>query len=116
MPADIVIKTQAFPPGTVGVSYEAGIATTGNASAITGHSVASGALPPGLIINASDHLRLSGVPTVAGKYTFTISLTDAAGTTTSSALVIVISAAGREMAEGNLPITDQLKVQWPSEF
>lgn len=117
MAADIVIQTTKFPAGFVNVAYEAGIATTGNASAITSHSIASGALPPGLIVNASDHLRITGTPTASGKFTFTIALTDTGGTTTSGPLSIVIVSAGKSpLTDGNFPLNDQLKVQWPSEF
>lgn len=117
MPADIVIQTTKLPIGYVNVAYEAGLATTGNASAITGHSIASGALPPGLTVNSSDHLRITGVPTSGGKYTFTIGLTDTGGTTTSAPLTIQIVGVGKSpMAEGALPVSDQMKVQWPSEF
>lgn len=117
MPADIVIQTTKLPTGFINVAYEAGLATTGNASAITAHSIASGALPPGLIVNATDHLRITGIPTTAGKFTFTISLTDSGGTTTSGSLSIIIVSAGKSpLTDGNFPVSDQLKVQWPSEF
>lgn len=115
--ADITIQTTKFPVGFVNVAYEAGIATTGNASAISSHSIASGALPPGLIVNATDHLRITGTPTSAGKYTFTISLTDGAGTVTSPSFTINIANTGRSpLADGTLPVSDQLKVQWPAQF
>jgi hypothetical protein len=117
MAADILIKTQTFPPGFVNVAYEAGVATTGNATAITAHSIATGALPPGLTVNASDHLRIAGIPTASGKFTFTIALTDTAGVTTSPSLSIVIVSPGKSpLTDGNFPVADQLKVQWPSEF
>ena len=117
MPADIIVQTTKFPQGFVGVSYEAGIATTGNATAITAHSIATGALPPGLAINNTDHLRITGIPTSAGKFTFTISLTDTGGTTTSGSLSILISSVGKSpLADGLLPVSDQLKVQWPAQF
>ena len=117
MPADITIQTTKLPQGFVNVAYEAGLATTGNATAITGHSINTGALPPGLIVNATDHLRITGVPTAAGKFTFTIQLTDTAGTTTSGSMSITISSIGKSpMADGLLPVADQLKVQWPAQF
>lgn len=117
MAADIVIKTQTLPVGFVNVAYEAGLATTGNATAITAHSIATGALPPGLIVNVSDHLRITGVPSASGKFTFTIALTDTAGVTTSPTLSIIITSPGKSpMTDGNFPVSDQLKVQWPSEF
>jgi hypothetical protein len=117
MPADIVFANTKLPVGFVNVAYEAGIAITGNATAVTGHAIVTGALPPGLVINATDHVRITGIPTASGKFTFTMSLTDTGGTTTSGAYSIIIVSPGKSpMTDGNMPIADQLKVQWPSEF
>ena len=117
MPADITITTTKLPSGFINVSYEAGLATTGNASAITAATIATGALPPGLTLSASDHLRITGIPTSGGKFTFTISLTDTAGTTTSGSLSILVLSPGKSpLTDGNFPLVDQLKIQWPAQF
>jgi len=117
VPADIVIQTTKFPTGRVNEAYEAGIATTGNATAITGTSVATGALPPGLTVTASDKLRISGTPTATGKFTFTLGITDTAGTTTSGSLSITITGHNQSPElYGGIPVQDQLKTQWPAQF
>jgi len=117
MPADITIATTKFPQAFVNVAYEAGVATTGNASAISSTTVATGALPPGLAVDATSKLKIVGTPTTAGKFTFTLACTDGAGTVNSGSMSIVVSNPGKSpLADGNLPLIDQLKVQWPAQF
>jgi hypothetical protein len=69
----IINTPAALPDGLVGQPYAqtiASIRTTGS----TSYSVTAGALPPGLTLNGSG--SLSGTPTTAGSYNFTIRLTD----------------------------------------
>lgn len=118
--ADIVYKTVAFPDGFVGLAYEAGIAEISAATAITAGAVATGALPPGLTVNA-DHVRITGIPTSGGLYTFTLSLTDTAGAATSGTYTIYIHnqvppGVWRQAPVGGQGVGGQLKVQWPTEF
>jgi hypothetical protein len=43
-------------------------------------SLVSGQLPPGIVLGMPDYpSELNGIPTVAGKYTFTIRVTDSLG-------------------------------------
>jgi putative Ig domain-containing protein len=114
--ADIVYKTVAFPDGFVNVAYEGGIATVLGATALTAGVVATGALPPGLVVNATDHTRITGVPTTAGTYTFTLTLTDTAGAVTSGSYTITIHNIPSPGIIRNAPLATQLKVQWPTEF
>lgn len=71
-----VITTLSLPAGTVGVSYSQTIAATGSGT-ITG-AVVSGTLPPGLSLNPTTRV-LSGTPTSAGGYGFTVRATNAFG-------------------------------------
>ena len=114
--ADIVYKTVAFPDGFVNMAYEAGIATVLGATALTAGTVATGALPPGLVVNATDHTRITGVPTQAGTFTFTLTLTDTAGASTSGTYTITIHNKVPPNIFANAPLASQLKVQWPTEF
>jgi large repetitive protein len=115
--ADIVIKTQNLPAATVGETYEAGIAYSGNAAALSGFSVTSGSLPPGLAVSSATDPRILGTPTTSGTYTFKVSLTDANGTTQSPTLTIVASLAkgGTDGSSDpcSIPVTAQISRAWP---
>jgi hypothetical protein len=89
-----VITTSSLPAGTVGVAYSQTIAATG-AGTVT-RAVVSGSLPPGLSL-APTTGALTGTPTAAGGYGFTVRATNAF--TGSQAPVertyyLIIAAAG----------------------
>jgi large repetitive protein len=95
MPTDIVFATDAFPVAIVNMYYEVALAYSGDASPITHSAVVSGSLPPGLVLDSAiPWTRITGTPTSNGLYTFTISLTDTAGTVTSPALTIRCLTSG----------------------
>ena len=76
------VATQSLPGGTVGKAYTAKLTTSGGQS--TFHwSVTSGTLPPGLKLSGAG--VLSGKPTTAGSYTFTVQVLDSAKPTPHSA-------------------------------
>jgi len=52
----------------------------------TSYTVASGSLPPGITLSSAG--RLSGWPTTAGSYTFTVSATNASGTATTGSITM----------------------------
>lgn len=79
-----------YVDGTQGVAYSANVATTGGWSPYT-YSVSSGSLPPGLSLGATG--TLSGTPSAAGTYNFTVMVTDADGSTTTRANSVDIAAA-----------------------
>jgi hypothetical protein len=114
--ADITYKTVAFPDGYVNVPYEAGIAEEGSATAVTAGGVNSGTLPPGLVVNATDHRRITGTPTSAGSFTFTLTSTDTAGAVVSGSYTINIHNAVAPGVYRAAPLATQLKIQWPTEF
>lgn len=90
----LVISVSGTPSdGTVGTAYAS--STTYSASGAAGpftYSIASGALPPGLTINPSTG-AISGTPTVAGTYTYTVFATNGTETGVSGLQTIVITAA-----------------------
>ena len=72
-----VITLEPQFPGNVNVPYAIDIAAQGGFTPYT-WTLASGTLPPGLVLNgsASQVTSISGTPTAAGTYNFTVQLTD----------------------------------------
>jgi len=114
--ADIVYKTVLLPDGFVNMPYEAGLALSLAATAVTVGAVNTGALPGGLVVNATDHIRITGRPTQAGTFTFTLSLTDTAGAVVSPSYQITIHNQPGAGVLRAAPLLSQLQVQWPTEF
>jgi hypothetical protein len=77
--------------GTVGTSYFANLFATGGVTPYRWTRVA-GALPPGLSLQASPG-RISGTPTAAGTYTFTLRVDDSGGRTRTGDFTITIRPA-----------------------
>jgi uncharacterized repeat protein (TIGR03803 family) len=69
--------------------YQATIYTTGGTGSLTFSE--SRTLPPGLTLSSSG--ALSGTPSIAGSYSFTVTVSDTAGATTSQSFTIVINPA-----------------------
>lgn len=75
----ISITTTSLPGATVGQSYSAWLAASdGTGAAPSGSWSAGSGLPEGLSLDVSTGL-ISGVPTAAGNYTFTVSFTASDG-------------------------------------
>src|SRR5262249_50482917 len=73
--------------GTVGIAYNQTISASGGTSPYS-FAVNSGTLPTGLTLSSSG--ALSGTPTAAGSYSFTVTATDANGCTGSQAYTVII--------------------------
>lgn len=83
--------TASSPPGGIqSTAYSYTFAASNNP---TSYAVASGTIPAGLTFNTSTGV-LSGTPTTAATYTFTISATNNSGTTNAAQSSVTIAASG----------------------
>jgi FtsP/CotA-like multicopper oxidase with cupredoxin domain len=86
-----VITTTSLPNGEVALAYNRPVTVTGGTTPFA-WSVSVGSLPPGLSQSPTTG-TISGTPTTAGPYSFTVSLTDAFGAIAAKALSITIVTA-----------------------
>src|SRR6202035_5208543 len=83
------------PTGQVGVPYTDTLTATGGTTPYT-WSVSAGTLPAGITLNASTGV-LAGTPTVAGTFSFTVTVTDSGSQTATKATSITIAAGALTM-------------------
>ncbi|MFJ4253483.1 putative Ig domain-containing protein [Microbacterium sp. NPDC090003] len=81
-----VIVTPTLPGGTVGQDYSQVAETTGPGPITL--AVTAGALPPGLTLDPTTGV-VSGTPTTAGSYTFTVTATNQYGTDTQGYTIVI---------------------------
>ena len=82
-PPALSISTTSLAPGTVDAVYSGAVATQGGVAPLA-WSVFSGALPPGLVLNPANG-KITGIPTTAGTYSFTVQVKDSALPTSQTA-------------------------------
>jgi hypothetical protein len=80
------ITVTTLPGGTTGSAYSQSVTATG--SGTLAWALASGSLPPGLSLNSSSGL-ISGTPTTAGSYVFTVQVSNAYGTASQGLFIYV---------------------------
>ncbi len=85
----ITLSPATLPEGTIGVAYNQAITAAGGTAPYT-FSIIAGSLPPGLNLSAAG--VISGIPTTAGSFTFTVRATDAVGCFGSRIYTLVINA------------------------
>ncbi len=88
-----IIITIPSPAAEVGVAYNSVAAVSGGIAPYV-FSLASGSLPPGTTLN-SHAGSITGVPTVAGSYTFVLSVSDSSNTERGSGAGRVNVAPGK---------------------
>jgi hypothetical protein len=85
----LAITTTSLPGGQTQVSYDTSLQAAGGTPPNT-WSLVSGQLPTSLTLSTSTGI-ISGVPTVAGSFSFTVQVKDGAGGTASAGLSINIT-------------------------
>ncbi len=90
--ANVTITTSSLPNGTVGTAYLATIAAANGCRPYTW--TITGALPAGITSSpASNTLTLSGTPTTAASYPFTVQVKGCHGHTSTASYTVVIQSA-----------------------
>jgi hypothetical protein len=88
----ITVNPASLPNGTVGTPYNQSVSASGG-TAPYAFSVSSGSLPTNLILNSATG-AITGTPTTAGTFEFTITATDATGCSGSREYTITITSPG----------------------
>jgi hypothetical protein len=100
-----ITTTSPLPGGTVGVAYSTTLTATGGTPSYSWGFV-TGALPPGLSVGATG--TISGTPTTAGTFTFTVQVTDSTSptpqsTTATFSLTVSAGTGGLTFTSVTLP-------------
>ena len=105
-PPVITTPAGALTSGNVNSAYSVTLAATNSP---TSWAVASGSLPAGLSLNNSG--VISGTPTTAGTFNFSVTARNSDGPSASRAFSIVINAAVAAPVLSNLSITDKTQTE-----
>ena len=89
-PPPALALSGSLPNGTVGVAYSSSALVA--SGGVPPYAWLAAALPAGLAINASTG-KVSGTPTSAGAYAFTVTVTDSAKSVINTALSMIIDPA-----------------------
>lgn len=89
------ISSTAPPAARVGTPYSFRVTATGTGSPT--FAVTSGALPAGIVLNATTGV-LTGTPTTAGRFAFTITASSGSAPSSSAAYVMVVARPGQGLA------------------
>jgi hypothetical protein len=88
------ITNTSFPPAALGQAYTQALTATGGTAPYTWTS--SGQVPPGL--NVASVGVITGTPTTAGTFNFTITVIDARGASNSKIFTIIVGGGSSKLA------------------
>jgi hypothetical protein len=88
----ITVNPATLPNGSVGTPYNQIVSASGGTPAYS-FAISSGALPTNLLLNSATG-AITGTPTAAGTFTFTITATDSTGCSGSRLYTITIASTG----------------------
>ncbi len=105
-PASLAISTASpLPPGKVNAAYSLTLAASGGTLPYTSWSTSNGTLPAGLTLGSAG--VLSGTPTTAGSYNFTVQVTDSASASASASFQLTIKPAALTITTASpLPVAN----------
>jgi phosphatidylinositol-3-phosphatase len=101
-PPQLQITTTSLPNGQLQTAYSATLQATGGTTPYS-WSISSGSLPTGLTLAATAGV-ISGTPTAAGTFPFSVKVSDNAGNSASAPLTIVITATTAAAPFGHIVI------------
>ncbi len=100
-PPAFAIVTSSLPPANAGIPYSAQFESANSAGGVS-YGLEGGALPPGLTLSAAGNL--SGTPTTAGSYNFTVRARDANGDATDAAFSLTVTSNLAIVNSSNFPL------------
>jgi len=96
----LTIAPPTLPAGAIGTAYSQNLSASGGTAPYS-YAISAGALPGGLTLTTGG--VLSGTPTVAGSFAFTVSVTDAGGFGAAQAYTLAIASPTLSIAPATLP-------------
>jgi uncharacterized protein (TIGR03437 family) len=96
----VTLSPNTLPGGQVGAAYTQTLTATGGGA--PSFALSTGALPPGLTLNTATG-ALSGTPTQAGTFTFTIRATDSSGCSGTREYTLTIACPTVTLSPNTLP-------------
>lgn len=113
-PVSISITPSTAGDGTVGVAYNQAFTASGGTGPYT-YAVTAGSLPAGLTLGGNG--GLTGTPTEAGPFNYTVTATDANSATGSQAVTMAVNAPTITLAPGPGAIANpQVGVPYSQQF
>ncbi len=99
--APLAVTTSSLPAATVGNFYSRTLTASGGVGPYI-WNISNGALPAGLSLDSASG-TISGTPTVSGKSSFTVRVTDKSGVTAVRSLSLTVSIATLTISTTSLP-------------